>query len=163
MFGEESGGTPSNTHFPNNLILAQNSSGFGGPAGGGDAPPSVVFGFTTYTNYSSSDYNGFSPNANAPYSFQWNSPAWEVPADFASRGDNAQTETRRYKTLAEYPQATKQDADSLLVDYDNFMNVPRLDGHDIKTVQKLYDAKDFDFRLKSGASVADRGSPTGAS
>ena len=56
-----------------------------------------------------------------------------------------------YKTLEEYQKATKQDAHSLLVDYDIFMNVPRLDGHDVKTVQKLYDAKDFDFRLKPGS------------
>jgi hypothetical protein len=152
MFGEVSGGTTSNTHFRNNLILAQNSSGFGGPAGGGDPPQSVVFGFTTYTNYSSSDYNGFSPNANAPYSFQWNSPTWEVPADFASRGHNAQTETRRYKTLEEYQQATKQDAHSLLVDYDTFMNVPRL-GRDVKTSRKSMMRK---FRLPSQTGAAGR-------
>ena len=120
MLAEVSGGTTSNTHFRNNLILAQNSTGFGGPGRGGnpggEPPPSIVFGFTTYTNYSSSDYNGFSPNANAPYSFQWNSPAWDVPADYASRGHNAQTETRRYKTLQEYQQATKQDAHSAAPD-----------------------------------------------
>ncbi len=162
MFGEASGGTTSNTHFRNNLILAQNSGGFGGGPGGrggdaGEPPQSVVFGFTTYTNYTSSDYNGFSPNAKAPYSFQWNSPAWNTAADYASRGHNAQTETRRYKTLEEYQQATKQDAHSVLVDYDIFMNVPRLDGRDVKTVQKIYDAKDLDFRLKPGASVIDGG------
>jgi hypothetical protein len=132
--------------------LAQNSIGFGG-----DTTSPVVFGFTTYTNYSSSDYNAFSPNAGAPFAFQWNSPAWTTLADFATRGRNAQVENRRYKTLAEFQQATKQDAHSLLVDYDIFMNVPRLDGHDVKTVQKVYEAKDFDFRLKAGASVVDRG------
>ena len=162
ILGEASGGTTSNTHFRNNLILAQNSSGFGGGPGGrggdaGEPPQSVVFGFTTYTNYTSSDYNGFSPNAKAPYSFQWNSPPWNTVADYASRGHNARTETRRYKTLEEYQQATKQDAHSLLVDYDIFMNVPRLDGRDVKTVQKLYDAKDLDFRLKPGAAAVDRG------
>jgi hypothetical protein len=162
MLGEVSGGTTSNTHFRNNLILAQNSGGFGGGPGArgsdaGEPPQSVVFGFTTYTNYTSSDYNGFSPNAKAPYSFQWNSPAWNTVADYASRGHNAQTETRRYKTLDEYQQATKQDAHSLLVDYDIFMNVPRLDGRDVKTVQKIYDAKDLDFRLKPGAAAVDRG------
>jgi hypothetical protein len=157
LFGEVSGGTTSNTHFRNNLILAQNSiTGFGGA---GDAMSPAVFGFTTYTNYTSSDYNGFSPNTGAAYAFQWNSPAWNTPADYAGRGHNAQIETRRYKTLEEYQKATGQDAHSLLVNYEAFMNVPRLDGHDSHTVQKLYDAKDIDFRLRPGATPIDRGIP----
>ena len=62
-------------------------------------------------------------------------------------------------TLEEYQKATKQDAHSLLVGYDAFVNVPHLDGHDVKTVQKLYDAKDLDFRLKPEAAAIDRGVP----
>jgi hypothetical protein len=118
-----------------------------------------VFGFTTYTNYTSSDYNGFSPNAAAPVSFQWNSPAWTVPADYATRGRQAQIENRGFKSLEDFQKATNQDAHSLLIGYDAFMNVPRLDGHDTRTVQKLYDAKDIDFRLKPGSPVIDRGIP----
>jgi hypothetical protein len=152
MFGEVSGGTTSNTHFRNNLILAQNSIGFGGDTG---SP--VVFGFTTYTNYTSSDYNGFSPNESAEYAFQWNSPSWTVPADFAGRGHKAEIETRRYKTLEEYQKGSKQDTHSVLVGYNSFMNVPQLDGHDVKTVQRLYDPKDLDFRLKRGSTPIDRG------
>ena len=45
----------------------------------------------------------------------------------------------------------------MLVDYDVFMNVPRLDAQDIKNVQKLYKAEDFDFRLKSGSAAMDHG------
>jgi len=152
ILSEISGGTTSNTHFRNNLILAQNSVGFGGDTG---SP--VVFGFTTYTNYSSSDYNAFSPNAGAPFAFQWNSPPSNVVADYASRGHNAQVENRRFKTLKEYQTATGQDAHSLMTDYEIFVKAPRLDGHDVKTVQKLYDAKDFDFSLRAGASVIDQG------
>ncbi len=156
LFGEVSGGTTSNTHFRNNLILAQNANaGLGGTGGASPA----VFGFTTYTNYTSSDYNGFSPNPGAPVSFQWNSPVWNVPADYASRGRQAQIENRGYKSLEDYQKATNQDAHSLLIGYDAFMNVPRLDAHDTRTVQKLYDAKDIDFRLKPGSPVIDRGIP----
>ena len=37
--------------------------------------------------------------------------------------------------------ATRQDQHSVLVDYDVFVNVPRLDAKDLKTVQRLYDAQ----------------------
>ena len=33
----------------------------------------------TFTNYTSSDYNGFRPNPGAEFSFQWNSPGAGVP------------------------------------------------------------------------------------
>ena len=43
------------------------------------------------------------------------------------------------------------------VDYDVFVNVPRLDAKDLRTVQKLYKAEDIDFTLKPGAAAVDRG------
>jgi hypothetical protein len=154
IFSEVSGGTTSNTHWRNNVILAQNSvAGFGPES---PAAP-VVFGFTTFTNYTSSDYNAFQPNAGAPYAFQWNSPPMSVAADYNSRGHNAKTENRRFATLAEYAKATGQDQHSMLIDYDAFVHVPKLDGHDVKTVQKLYKASDFDFRLKPESPAVDRG------
>ncbi|HKT80160.1 MAG TPA: hypothetical protein VJP86_08055, partial [Vicinamibacterales bacterium] len=55
---EVSVGTGANRIWRNNLILGQN-----------DAP--AIFSVTTSTPYSTSDYNGFRPNSNAPYSFQW--------------------------------------------------------------------------------------------
>jgi hypothetical protein len=45
----------------------------------------------------------------------------------------------------------------VLVDYDVFMNVPRLDAQDVATVQKVYKAESFDFRLKPGSAAVDRG------
>ncbi len=154
IFSEISGGTTSNTHWRNNLILAQNSVAGFGP----ESPTApVVFGFTTFTNYSSSDFNGFRPNPGAPDAFQWNSPPMNVAADYNSRGHNAKTENRRFSTLADYSKATGQDQHSLLIDYDSFVHVPKLDGHDVKTVQKLYKASQFDFRLKPEAPAVDRG------
>jgi hypothetical protein len=154
IFSEVSGGTTSNTHWRNNLILAQNSVGGLGP----ESPTApVVFGFTTFTNYTSSDYNGFRANPGAPYGFQWNSPPMGVAADYNSRGHNAKTETRRFASLEEYSKATGQDQHSMLIDYDSFVHVPKLDGHDVRNVQKLYKATDFDFRLKPESPAADRG------
>jgi hypothetical protein len=49
-----------------------------------------------------------------------------------------------------------KDQDSVTVDYDVFVNVPKLD-RDPKTVQRLYDFRNFDFRLKPGSSAIDRG------
>ena len=43
------------------------------------------------------------------------------------------------------------------MDYDIFVNVPRLDAQDAATVQKIYKAEQFDFRLKPGAAPVDKG------
>ena len=37
------------------------------------------------------------------------------------------------------------------------MNVRRLDAQDITSLQKLYKAEEFDFRLKPGSAAVDRG------
>jgi len=131
--------------------------GRGGRGDNGPPPSPIVFGFSTYTNYTSSDYNGFRPNAGASHSFEWNSPPTGVVADYNSRGHNAKLENRPFESLAEYQKATGQDQHSIMVDYDEFVHVPRLDGHDLKTVQKLYKAEDFDFRLKPNAAAVDKG------
>lgn len=150
MFAEITGGTTSNTHFRNNLILAQNS--FAGTEGDGQ-----LFGFSTFTNYTSSDYNGFRLNPGAPWSFQWNSPPKGVTADYSTRDHNAALESRHFATLAEYQKATSQDQHSVLLDYDSFAKVPKLDGHDLKTVQRVYKAEEFDFHLMPGSPAIDRG------
>jgi hypothetical protein len=102
-------------------------------------------------------YNGFRPNAGAEIAFEWNSPGPGVVADYTDGDHRAALETRRFKTLAEYSQATAQDRHSVLVDYDVFVNVPRLGAQDVRTVQKMYKAEDFDFRLKPDGAAVDRG------
>ena len=134
----------SNIHWRNNLMLGQNSA----PA---------IFSVNTFTAYTSSDYNGFRPNPGAAASFQWNSPPVGVPADFTGSDHNARLEIRAFAALAEYSRATGQDAHSAIVDYDVFVNVRRLDAQDSASVQKLYKASEFDFRLKAGSSAVDRG------
>jgi len=145
---ETNAGSSANVHWRNNLMLGENSA------------PSI-FSVTTNTNYSSSDYNGFRPNPGAAYSFQWNSPPWNVPADYSGMlggtGVNSALKMRRFTTLAEYSRETHQDQHSVPVDYDIFVNVPRLDAQDVKNVQKLYKAEDFDFRLKAGSAAIDKG------
>src|SRR5438067_1662509 len=126
----------------------------------------AIFAVNTYTNYTSSDYNGFRVNPGAAVSFEWSSPPWGVAQDFRdllAAQDGVQTPpdkylvTRRYATLAQYSAETHQDAHSVLLDYDVFQHVPMLDAKDVNTAQKLYDAKDLDFRLKPGSAAVDRG------
>jgi hypothetical protein len=150
---ETSAGSSANVHWRNNLMLGENAA----PA---------IFSVNTNTNYSSSDYNGFRPNAGATFSFEWNSPRSDVRADYSGlissggRGgaaSNSALEVRRFSTLADYSAATHQDLHSVAVDYDVFVNVPRLDAKDLKKVQTVYKAEAFDFGLKSGAAAIDRG------
>jgi hypothetical protein len=129
-------GPASNEHFRNNLILAQGALG-------------PVFTVGTFTNYSTSDYNGFRPNPGADVSFQWNSPAAGVAADYLKA-----PLVRRFKTLRQYADATGQEMHSVLVDYDVFVNVSI---PDMKDPQRLYDPAHFDFRLKPGSVAVDAG------
>ncbi len=137
-----------NTHWRNNLMLGQSTA----PA---------IFSVTTSTSYSSSDYNGFRPNPGAAYSFQWNvQPAGATGPGGGGRAAGPGTapalQSNQFTTLADYARATGQDRNSVLVDYDVFVKVPKLD-RDPKTVQRLYDFKDLDFRLRPGSAAIDRG------
>jgi len=141
-----------NVHWRNNLMLGENSA----PA---------IFSINTNTNYSSSDYNGFRPNARAAFSFEWNSPRTGTLADYGGlisgggRGSpsNTSLEARRFSTLTDYSAGTHQDLHSVALDYDVFVNVPRLDAKDLRKVQTVYKAEEFDFGLKSGSAAIDRG------
>lgn len=88
IIGEGLAGPASNQHFRNNLILAQ-----------GALDP--VFGVTTFTNYSDSDYNGFRPNPGKDDSFEWNSPPFATGTDFHANPVNA--DTNRCENTAKPP------------------------------------------------------------
>jgi hypothetical protein len=150
---ETSASASANIHWMNNLMLGQNTQ----PA---------ILAVNTYTNYSSSDYNGFRPNPGADYSFQWTSPEWGVRQDYRDLLESTGADqnprnkvlaVRRFKTLAEYSAATKQDLHSVTLDYDIFQNVPRLDAADLSSIRKLYKAEDFDFSLRPGSAAVDHG------
>jgi len=150
---ETSAGSSANVHWRNNLMLGENSA----PA---------IFSVNTNTNYSSSDYNGFRPNAGAAFSFEWNSPRRDTLADYSglisggggeSPASNTSLQARKIPTLTDYSAATHQDSHTVAVDYDVFVNVPRLDAKDLKKVQTVYKAEEFDFGLKSDSAAVDCG------
>jgi hypothetical protein len=142
---------PSNVHYRNNLILGRSET-------------LETFAVETNTNYSSSDYNGFRPNEGAPFSFEWSSPPFSMRANFPGQpGRNVQEqsrfeaqarETRRFKTLKEFSEATGQDRHSVVVDFDVFQKVSQPDPNDPR---KLYKPADFDFQLRPGSAAVDAG------
>jgi hypothetical protein len=141
---ETSAGSSSNVHWRNNLMLPENAA----PA---------IFNVNTNTNYSSSDYNGFGLKRGVEPAFQWNSPPWNVAAVDVNPTNNPPLVPRKFATLEEYARETKQDQHSVILDYDVFVNVPRLDAKDLLRVQKLYKSTDADFRLRPGSAAVDRG------
>jgi hypothetical protein len=144
-------GAISNIHFRNNLILGRSET-------------AEVFAVETYTNYSSSDYNGFRPNEGAEFSFEWMSPPFGVVSLYAAKAglppqerikqEAGSKEDRRFKTLKEFSEATGQDRHSVLVDYDVFQKVTPPDPNDPRI---LYKPSDFDFQLRPGSVAVDAG------
>jgi hypothetical protein len=123
-------------HFRNNLFL-------------GDGWAEPVFNLRTFTNYSSSDYNGFRPNPATADAFEWASPPSAIKADYAH-----DLSVRRFDSLAALRDATGNERHSVLVDYDVFRKAAIPDKAD---PQRLYDAKDFDFRPRPGSAAIDKG------
>ena len=129
-------GLASNAHFRNNLFLSH-------------APQGQAFGVATFTNYSTSDYNGFRAEPTVSEPFSWNSPDKAKAAEYAMA-----PVARRFKSLADYAAATSQDTHSVMVDYDVFQKVAKPDA---ATPQRLYNPADYDFRLRPGSAAIDKG------
>jgi hypothetical protein len=142
-----------NLHLFNNLILGSNAN------------PELL-NITTYTNYNESDFNGFGAYPGQKNVVKWSSPQWGVAQHFddlfdgitrRASGAAGAMPIREYSTLQAYSADTKLDKNSITVGYDIFENVKRLNAKDVKTVQNIYKAEDFDFRLKAGSAAVDKG------
>ena len=112
-------------------------------------PSENIFSIDTFTNYTSSDYNGFYPNPEAEYSFVWKSPPFDELKDYTGP-----REERKFASLKEYSEATGQDANSIIVDYDIFENVSRADTEIVSRVYKAeilrVEALGFPFKPTDG-------------
>jgi hypothetical protein len=125
-------GPASNLHFRNNLIV-------------GDGWKKPIFQVKTFTPYSTSDYNGFGPNA-VPGSF-----AWDGPPFGSANGGRVQ---KAYDTLADYQKGSGQDKHSITVGLNAFVNVKPTDEANPRT---LYLPESLDFRLRPRSAAIDKG------
>ena len=126
----------SNVHFRNNLVLGEK------------AWPEIFY-MDTFTNYSTSDYNGYRPNEGAAYPFVWGSPPFNVLTDYTGT-----REQRKFATLAALHQTTGQEGHSRLVDWNVFNN---LSMPDITNPTRLYTSAELDFRLNPTGAAVDAG------
>ena len=126
----------SNGHFRNNLFI--------GPS---DNRPS--FSATTYTRYSSMDYNGYRKKGNVT-NFRIRYPQ----SDSINHADDRELTFVEFKTLKEFSKRTGFESHGIELQADIFVNVPLPDtsnpGH-------VYPVKDYDFRLKSASKAVDAG------
>ncbi|MHB9029312.1 MAG: right-handed parallel beta-helix repeat-containing protein [Candidatus Latescibacterota bacterium] len=129
----------SNVHFRNNLFLGE------------DYPKRPILRVSTYTGYTTFDYNGYRPNQDAENQFVWKAPSDKTALDYELKTN---TIGGSYKTLQEFFQAAGQEQHGVLVDYDIFRNVRKADP---EKPGEVFFAKDFDFRLVPGSKAVDAG------
>ena len=128
----------SNVHYRNNLFMGTNHS------------QRAVLQTLTYTSYTSLDYNGYRPNNNGRAQFQWIAPDAGKLRDYSLQERSWQT----YETLKEFQDATGQELNGRIVDYDIFQKVtpPNPDYP-----MAVYDSREYDFRLRPGSDAVDAG------
>ena len=131
-------GFASNVHFINNLFVSHGGQG-----------SSRGFGVRTYTNYSSSDYNGFYIAEAFAERFNWTSPPAGSVVDYQNDAP-----TRSFDTLSDYGAATGQDRHSILFEPDDFQSFSMPDNGDMSY---MYPTDGYDLRLKRGSAAIDKG------
>ncbi|MFN3326536.1 MAG: hypothetical protein ACK5AZ_23820 [Bryobacteraceae bacterium] len=137
FIGEQTAREPySNAHYRNNLFLGLDTN-------------RGIMTWANATEQYSTDYNGFRPNRNVARNYNWLAPK---PGEklTSSRDGNWRT----FATLAEFREATGQEAHGIEVDYDIFEN---LAPPDPARRYHVYHAMDLNFRLKPGSKAVDAG------
>ena len=130
------GATGSNHHFLNNLVVTA-------------TPGSRMMDMSTFTSYSSSDYNGFIPGSDGSTGVQVEVAKRRAPAvRLVAAGDE------EYDSFADYQAGTGQDVNSVLLTLDVFADVTL---PDVDNPSAWYDGDDIDFNLRSGGGAVDRG------
>jgi hypothetical protein len=130
----------SNAHYRNNLLL------------GSDGSDKPILRSLTYTEYTSTDYNGYRPNRESGPQFLWASPELGTMRNF----DLTTNDLQAMESLEQFSQATGQEKHGVLVDYDVFQNVR---SPAASRPHAVYHPENFDFRLRAGSAAVDAGVP----
>jgi len=130
-------GAASNVHLINNLFVSH--GGQGSRSG---------YGVRTYTNYSSSDYNGFYIADSFGNRFNWSSPRSGLDVDY----DNEPV-LQTFGSLQDYSSRTGQDSHSVMFDPDSFVRFTMPDRSDMSY---MYPPDSYDLRLKRGSAAIDK-------
>ncbi len=139
MIHEQDSRSPySNAHFRNNLFL------------GRDIPGRGIMTWANATAHHSSDYNGFRPNRGVAKQYNWLAPT----APGQTIDEPKDSDWRSFATLAEFRQATGQEAHGVEVDFDVFEN---LKPSDAAHRHRVYHAMDLNFRLRAASKAIDAG------
>ncbi len=130
--------TFSNAHFRNNLFL------------GTDAPGRPVAVFPFATAYSTSDYNGYRPNASEG-NYRWVAPPLGESRNYSiTTSENGKV----YSSLESLAAASGLEKHGVAIDYDIFEN---LRAPDAEKSSFIYHAVDLNFKLKTDGKAVDAG------
>ncbi|HEU5148290.1 MAG TPA: hypothetical protein VFT90_16305 [Chryseosolibacter sp.] len=126
----------SNGHFRNNLFI-------------GPSPDRPAFSATTYTNYSTIDYNGYrKKKMERPYRLRY------PVNDSLNHSDDKELSFRESPSLSEFTRITGFESHGIELDGDIFENVslpdPARRGY-------IYQVDGYDFTLKAGTKAVDAG------
>lgn len=127
----------SNGHFRNNLFLGQD-----------DTRPSLQA--TSFTNYSSMDYNGYRKKSNNQGNYRLKYPL----SDSLNQADEKELTWSNYKTLEEFSAGTGYEKNGIEVDVNIFEKVSLPDA---KNKGLIYPVKNYDLRLKINSKAIDAG------
>lgn len=127
----------SNGHFRNNLFIGHD-----------DNRPALQA--TTYTNYSTLDYNGYRKKNNNQGNYRLRYPLH----DSLNQGDDKELTMSNFKTLEEFRTKTGFEQHGVELDVNIFEQVKLPDA---KNKGLIYPVKGYDFRLKAGSKAIDAG------
>jgi len=127
----------SNGHFRNNLFIGPDDSRYNLTG-------------TTFTRYSSLDYNGYKKKKKDGMKYRWRYPA----SDAFNQADEKDLATLEFKSLRDFSKHTGYETHGIELDDDIFINVPLPDP---ATKGHVYPLAGYDFRLKPSSKAVDAG------